>query len=221
MGLNLQMTGEIAQLFDFSMFGWIWPGLRNQVLALLIGASLLAASAVGGQNLLALSGALVLSIGFGLAGHAQSDGMPDLLWTLVGFHVFVAGFWLLAPLSLWPRNTVGHDLLLFRLRRFSRVAVIGVPLMIAAGLWLAFILGDGWSGLIATAYGRLLLTKLGIVAIALSLGAYNKVRLTEQVRSNAAGARRHLGQSLSLEFILFMAALVVVAAATTVFGPHA
>jgi putative copper export protein len=92
--------------------------------------------------------------------------------------------------------------------------------MILAGLWLALIISDGPGGLFGTPYGRLLLLKTAVITGALALGAYNKVRVTDQIGSREATSLTHLRRTLSLELILFVSALVAVAAATTVFGPH-
>ena len=220
LGLNLEIVGDPSDLFDFSMFGWMWPGVRVQIFAFLAGAVLIAVAAVFRRPLIAVLGAIVLAVGFGLAGHAQSEGMPGGLWGLVSLHVLIAGFWFLAPLTLWPRSDKHRSDVVHRLQRFSRMAVYAVPLMIVAGLWLALVISDGPGGLIGTPYGRLLLLKTGVITVALALGAYNKVRVTDRIGSGEATALTHLRRTLSLELALFGSALLAVAAATTVFGPH-
>ena len=220
LGLNLEIVGDPLRLFDFSMFGWVWPGIRDQVFALVLGAGILAIASLTRLPFVAFIGALCLAHGFGLAGHSQSEGMPGLLWVLVSVHVLIAGFWFVAPLTLWPSQTDVRPDVSRRLHAFSRIAIYAVPVMIIAGLWLALIIANGPTGLISSTYGQLLLLKLVVVAAALALGAYNKFRLTQSIRAGESGANIHLRRSLSLEFILFLAALITIAAATTVFGPH-
>lgn len=220
LGLNLEMVGDPVRMFDFSMFSWVWPGVRDQVFALVLGAGILAIASLMRLPFVAFIGALCVAHGFGLSGHARSEGMPDLLWVLVSAHVLIAGFWFFAPLTLWPGQEDDRPDVSRRLHAFSRIAIYAVPVMIVAGLWLALIIADGPTGLIGSTYGRLLLLKLVVIAAALALGAYNKFRLTQPIDAGEAGAFVHLRRSLSLEFTLFLAALITIAAATTLFGPH-
>ncbi|WP_284389789.1 copper resistance D family protein [Algimonas ampicilliniresistens] len=220
LGLNLEMVGDPVRIFDFSMFGWVWPGVRDQVFALVLGAGILAIASLMRLRFVAFIGALCVAHGFGLSGHARSEGMPDLLWVLVSAHVLFAGFWFVAPLTLWPRQGHNRPDVSRRLHAFSRIAIYAVPVMIVAGLWLALIIADGPTGLLGSTYGRLLLLKLVVITAALALGAYNKFRLMQPIDAGEAGAFVHLRRSLSLEFTLFLAALITIAAATTLFGPH-
>lgn len=219
-GMNLQIVGDTARFDDFSMFGWIWPGLRDQTFAILAGAALLAAAAIARRRSLALLGAIAISVGFGLAGHAQSEGMPVWLWLLVSVHVIIAGFWLVAPLTLWPRRNLATQVISSRLRLFSQIAVVAVPILFVAGLLLAFVIGGNWVDLLSSSYGQLLMTKLAVVSTALGFGAFNKLRLTERIERNSDEGRLRLKQSLTAEFALFTGALLAIAAATTVYGPH-
>ena len=78
-------------------------------------------------------------------------------------HVFIAGFWLAAPVSLYPAPTQEDSELLSRLRRFSSIAVVAIPVLIALGAWLAWTLVGGPEKLFGTTYGLLLLAKLAIL----------------------------------------------------------
>ena len=220
LGLNLEIVGDQTRLLDFSMFEWVWPGVRDQVFSLLLGIIILASAGLLRLPFLAFIGALCLAHGFGLAGHARSEGMPGLLWVLVSTHVLIAGFWFIAPATLWPRQGLNRNVTTSRMHVFSRTATYAVPLMIIAGIWLAFIIADGLTGLFGTSYGRLIVLKLLVVIIALAAGAYNKIYLTRNIRSGAPKALTALRRSLSIEFVLFLTALLLIAAATTVFGPQ-
>lgn len=65
--------------------------------------------------------------------------------------------------------------------RFSGVAVWAVVLLGAGGLAMAWPLVGGPAALLGTAYGLTLLVKLGLVALVLSVAAYNRWRLVPAV----------------------------------------
>lgn len=220
LGLNLEIVGDLHRWLDFSMFGWVWPGVRAQVIAILIGLSLLALSAGLQRRWIALMGAISLAIAFGASGHAHADGMPSGLGRFVMVHVLIAGFWFVAPFTLWSIASRGSEAQIRRLKTFSRIATLSIPLMVLAGLWLAYVIAGGIPALFGSTYGRLLLGKFALILFAIGLGAFNKFRLTQQIEAGVPSAARTLKRSLTVEFILFVAALFLVAAATTLFGPH-
>lgn len=219
--LNVEIAGGLANAFDVSMFGWVWPRVKTQTLTIATGGVFLILAAVMRRTWPAALGSAIVAIGFGLAGHSQGQDVPAYVPFLVIAHVAIAGFWFVAPLNLWPRHALLDQDLKHRMHRFTRAATFAVPLMVLLGLWLAFIIAGSVSALFSLSYGRLLLLKLGAITLALCLGALNKFRLTSQLEAGDPRARSHLRFTLSLEFFLFSAAIVAIAAATTVFGPHA
>lgn len=218
-GILIAQMGDGTNAFDPELMPLAWMVLGDSTLAILAGAAV----SVGGvwfrSPLTAALGAAALSFGFGLAGHAQGLANPGFAPIAVALHVFIAGFWLAAPVSLYPAATQGDVELLSRLRRFSSIAVVAIPVLIVLGAWLAWTLADGPEKLVGTTYGLLLLAKLAIAIIAMSLGALNKQVITAKLAADPAIGRRWLRVTLLCEASLFAAAIIAVSAATTIGGP--
>ena len=166
-------------------------------------------------------GAIALALSFALTGHSQALESPGFAPWVVAFHVVIAAFWFAAPLTLWPAKNLSDIDLTVRLERFSAIALFVVPLLFLLGLWLAWRLAGGVQQLIASDYGRLLLLKLAVAAVALGLGGLNKLVTTPIMARDPLRGRRLLKRSLIAEATAFTAAIVIVAWATTMTGPPA
>jgi putative copper export protein len=92
---------------------------------------------------------------------------------------------------------------------------------LTAGIILLWILLDTPSQLWMSGYGRLVMIKMGLVAVLLSLAALNKWRLTPRLRDRDARAVRWLRRSITAELLLAGLILAVTAAFTTLMGPPA
>lgn len=218
--LNIEISGGLGQVLDFSMFGWVWPGVRAQVIALSVGAACLAMGSVFLPRLFAGAGALMIATGFGLAGHTQALNAPGVLPMAVTLHVIAAGFWVLAPVILWPTAGQNFVALISRMHRFSRIAIMAVPVMIALGLWLAVEIAGPVSAVFEQPYGRLLLLKLAVASLALGIGAINKIYVTRRLEAGEGRALGILRLTLGIDLALFVVAVLAISAATTAFGPH-
>ncbi len=218
-GILIAQMGDGTNIFDAELMPLAWMVLGDSTLAILAGAAVSVGGVWFGSPLTAVLGAAVLSFGFGLAGHAQGLTDPGLAQIAVAVHVFIAGFWVAAPVSLYPALTQEHAALLSRLRRFSAIAVVAIPVLIALGAWLAWTLAGSPEKLFGTTYGLLLLAKLAIGIIAMSLGALNKQVITAKLAAEPAIGRKWLRVTLLCEATLFAAAIIAVSAATTIAGP--
>lgn len=218
-GILIAQMGDGTNIFDPELLPLAWMVLGDSTLAILAGAAV----SVGGvwfkSPLTAVLGAAALSFGFGLAGHAQGLADPGLAPIAVAAHVFIAGFWLAAPVSLYPAATQEDSELVSRLRRFSSFAIVAIPVLVALGAWLAWTLVGSPEKLFGTIYGLLLLAKLAIGIVAMSLGALNKLVITAKVAADPAVGRKWLRVTLLCEATLFAAAIIAVSAATTLGGP--
>ena len=192
--------------------------LGASTLAILVGAVASIAGMWFGSRVVAGLGAAALSVGFGLTGHAQglTAGLAPIM---VAAHVLIAGFWVAAPISLYPGPTLDSARLTSRLHRFSTIAVAAIPVLIALGIWLAWILTEGGEKLLVTTYGLLLLAKLAIGVIAIGVGALNKQVITAKVAADPATGKKWLRVALLCEATLFAAAIIAVSAATTIGAP--
>lgn len=167
---------------------------------------------------LALAFSLALVSGLSLSGHQATE--PNSSWLaeladwlhLVAASVWVGGVvtlaflvWPLAP-SLRQRAFLG----------FARLAVVLVAVMVLAGAYLALVrlpeLGDLWE----TQYGRFLLLKSGIVALALTWGAVHHLVVRPRLQ---AGRDPDVRPSLIGEATVAIAVLLAAAILTNVAPP--
>ena len=217
--LNAQMGGSLASAFSLEQFGWTWAGGGRPALALLAGAALLAMSAGLKNRAVPLLAAGSISAAFALTGHTAGLASPGFApWIVLG-HLLIAGFWLGAPATLWPRTTTTDAEVLGRTEAFSRIARLIVPLLFASGLYLFWRINGGFETALATGYGRLLAAKLLLATVILGLGALNMTLVTRQLISDPAKGRAALRSTLRIDAILFAVILVLIAAATTLSGP--
>ncbi|MEO3415959.1 CopD family protein [Roseovarius sp. CAU 1744] len=216
------LTGDASGLIDPDMLGLMWQtpvgtalvfrlaGLVLVLVGLLIGG-------IGWS--LAGIGALISVWSFASIGHI-SDG--DAFWPklLLMAHLVAVSFWIgiLLPLKrlsndsdrLEAASRLGH--------RFGQIATAVIPVLIAAGLALGWVLLGSWANLFTTTYGLALIAKLCVVALLLGLGALNKLRLVPRLVSEGAPAAAHLSKSLALEWVVFAMVLFATAVLTTAFA---
>lgn len=216
---NVQIGGSSRSIFDPTALSWTWPMLAPSSIAFGIGGLVALAAWLSRQSILAALSAIALAAGFALTGHTQALENPGLTPWGVGLHVLIAGFWIAAPFTLWPRASLSDAIVLERSERFSRFALWVVPTLFAIGLWLAVLLAGGVSPLFSSPYGQLLLAKLVAAGGALALGAYNKQVVAKKLRTDPQEGRRALRTTLGIDALLFAGALLFIGFATTFVGP--
>lgn len=186
----------------------------------LIAAGLRPRAAV--RRRLVLPGAIIALAGFGLTGHAATASPRWLMAPVVVLHALTAAFWIGA---LWPlARTLRHcrtQTSIFVIRRFSRLAVAAVALLVLAGVMIAVVQLGSVPALWQTAYGVILLAKLAAVLALLGLAALNKWHLTPAVMRTGGPASRRLLRSIRAEMLLAAAVLAATAALGTVAPPRA
>jgi putative copper export protein len=156
---------------------------------------------------------LVLCSGLSLSGHAAVDvgawwGSELADWV----HLATACIWIggLAQLAfvVWPlAPTLRREAFL----RFSKLAGALVGVMILAGAYLAYERLPNTSDLWQTHYGRILLVKGGIVAVALSWGALHHFVVRPALEKGRGTGSRVVSRSLLGESAVAIAILLVVA----------
>jgi copper resistance protein D len=217
--VTAQLGDGFGAFLDGTSLSFAWSALGAPTLALAGGALVVAIGAWRSAIIPAALGAVAMAASFALTGHSQDAAGFGLAPAAVAFHVLLAGFWIAAPVTLWPVDDVQDAELQRRMRRFSAVAVSAVPALVLIGVWLAYLLAGGWAGLTGSAYGALLLAKLAAAIAALGLGAFNRQVVTRTVAADAVRGRRLLAQTLAGEAVLFGLAVLAVSAATTFVGP--
>ena len=159
-----------------------------------------------------VAGAMLAALGFGVTGHAATAEPRWLTAPLLVLHVLCAACWAgaLAPLyrrlSREPGGVAAPIV-----ARFSRLGLVVVAVLFAAGLVLACVQVRTPSALIATDYGRWLVAKLALASGLLFLAALNKLRLTPALARGAPGAARLLRGSIAVELVLITGVVVATA----------
>jgi copper transport protein len=169
-----------------------------------------------------VSGALLGALSFALTGHVATAS-PRVLTTLALIvHVLAAAFWLGALLPLGSRLVREPAPAARRIvRRFSRLAVFAVAMLIIAGSVMAVVQVRTPAALIDTPYGRRLGVKLLLVAGMLTLAALNMLKLTPALEAGDPRAAPRLGGTLRAELVLGAAILLATAMLGEVVPPRA
>jgi putative copper resistance protein D len=176
----------------------------------------------------ALLGAAALGL-TALAGHAAAvePGTRAAVTSDV-VHLLASGVWIgaLLPVAALARaasDPAGADArphAVLAARRFSRVALASVLVLAATGVANAAAHVGGVVPLVGTLYGRLLVLKLGLMVPLLGIAAVNRRRLLPSLSADAETigrpAMRRLARFLSVEAVVALAVLAVVATMTIV-----
>ncbi|HEY6446367.1 MAG TPA: CopD family protein [Acidobacteriaceae bacterium] len=144
--------------------------------------------------------------------HAASrmDHRPLLLALTAGHHLGMAAWvgamlFLLLALKHEPGSAIAAGLA----RRFSAMAVVGVVVLVLAGVGLSWFYAGSWPALVETSYGILLSAKIVLTAVMIALGAANFISLRNQegVREPVLWRLRRFSEvELGLGFTVILAA---------------
>ncbi len=152
---------------------------------------------------------LVAMAGVGLAiaasGHASAASPQWLMRPAVFIHAISIAFWVGALVPLTVLFTRGDAAARPVLTWFSRLIPYPLAMLLAAGIVLAVVQVRHPEALVSTAYGKVLLAKLALVAVLLGIAAINRWRLTEPALAGKARAERRLSRSMTAEIALVMA----------------
>lgn len=230
-----RLSGQgVGGALDPVMLGLVWSGpLGDAGVWRLVGFGLLAAglslARPGPARLgpaqfgpirfgtaLALIGALSVAVSYTQIGHTLGEPRRAMQ-ALLTLHLLAAAFWIgsLAPLHAAANGTGAASLL----ERFGRWAVWIVAALAVAGAALSWQLAGGPLGLLGTAYGWALLSKLAGVMALLALAARNKLQLVPALARGEAGAGSRLRRAIVLEGAVVAVILLVTAALTSVTTP--
>jgi putative copper resistance protein D len=168
-------------LSAFLATGFARAAIAHAAVALALGVlAVFVRRADRGWLLAALLGLLVMATGGPLTHGASRLSHPLLLMTITVLHQLPSVVWIGGVVHLvaqwrWIRREPEGRQALWpaMVMRFSPVAMICVVALLVAGTYLALQYVHGWIGLIGTAYGTMLVTKIALLAAALVLGAMN------------------------------------------------
>ena len=163
----------------------------------------------------ALTGGALVIASFAFDGHTVTEG-PRWLHSVASVsHVSAAAVWsggvVLMVDLLWRRRRRGADV--YRpLMRFSRMAATSLVLAGATGTAMAIIVLDRFADLWSTPWGRLLLAKIALVAVAAAIGGHNRWVLIPAIKENGQAAiHRRLRLAAVTEAVALLGVAVVAA----------
>ncbi len=214
------LTGGADGMTDPEMLGLLWQTPAGDVLVYrLTGAALI----ISGMFIprfgrwVSLAGGTIALWSFTKIGH-----VPDLQLTgvrlLLLLHLLGVAFWIgiLGPLRNLARQSEHLDNAALLGHRFGQTAAVVVPVLILAGLLMAWLLlGDLWA-LVSTGYGQVLLFKLVLVGMVLTLAAANKLRFVPAMQAGDSKAAQHLVHSIEIETAVILVVLAATATLTSV-----
>jgi putative copper resistance protein D len=153
-----------------------------------------------------------------LASHAINVGATATALYLV--HELFAGVWLGSLLGIWTGYRVAgapdaDAWFVMTAPRVSRAAGGSLALLAATGLYAAYDgIGPHLGNLVYSAYGRTLILKLAIAALAVLIGGYNRFRLVPALDDVAAQAALRGNVAAEVVVLAVVLACSVVLAAT-------
>lgn len=215
-------------LFDRQLLGLAWfsgNGAAHAAqilgLALLVFGSTRRDDTTGnstGLRVAAIGGAIA-ALGLLLTGHSRSHPQRELLAPLLAVHLLGVAFWFG---GLWPLLRVLRDeplpVAASIIARFSTLAGRLVPLILLAGVAMAWLLLDDLS-VLQRPYGRLLAAKLAGFLLLMPLAAWNRWRLAPALLSGHRPAAGQLRRIILGEILLVCAVLTVTANLTAFYSP--
>ena len=214
------LTGGADGMIDPEMLGLLWQTPVGDVLIYRVAGAALIIMGVFipryGQWI-ALAGGVIALWSFAKIGH-----VPELEQTgvrlLLLLHLLGIAFWIgiLGPLRQLSRQPKHLDNAALLGHRFGQAALVIVPLLISAGLLMAWLLLGDLGGLVSTGYGQALLIKLVLVGAVLTLAAANKLRFVPAMQAGDGKAARHLARSIEIETTVILAVLAATATLTSV-----
>lgn len=159
---------------------------------------------------LAMGGSVLaagLAATWAVSEHASAGIQPGVAMPVAMVHLLAMGVWLGGLVTLLAtlhadagspaprtRGTAGavedaSGIGPQAVRRFSRMAFTAVVVLVATGVYQSWRALGSWDALVSTPYGRLLLVKLGLVALLVALASVSR-RWTGRLAGPAAAAMR-------------------------------
>jgi len=182
------LVGSVIQVYGARLVvGEGWPTqllggtLRGGAMRAIAGAALSVGffrfEAASKRYLWGVAGAGIGVVSLALTGHTVSEGNVILLVATDVVHVVAAGIWLggLVGLTLvfLLRRPMPEGSVVPMVVRFSSLATLLLVSVAGAGVAMSFLIIETMADYLTTAWGRVLLIKVGLVLVAAGIGAYN------------------------------------------------
>jgi copper transport protein len=156
------------------------------------------------RSALLLAGALAAIGSLPLTGHASAARPGSVALTALAAHGLAAAFWigsLAALLAILRARTSGAAAALV-LRRFSAWGMVGVAVLVVAGITLALLQLDSVALLFASRYGWLIAGKIVLLLALVLLAALNRFRWLPMLERGGTVAAGRLRWSVAAEVAL-------------------
>ncbi len=150
---------------------------------------------LAGMRGLAAAGALLIAFAISSSGHAAEDGSLTPLNFINTLHIVAGCVWggtvVVYALTVLPQLRRRHAAaeIAETAVRLSTLAGAALAVVLATGLWHAWVQIETLRGLFATEYGWILLLKLSFVAIMMGIGALNRFFVVPSIEAWAQPPR--------------------------------
>lgn len=213
---TMEAVPILPEVLSGTHAGRIWIA-RMVALAALVAVTWIRGSSQAKAIGVAAAAAILLLLR-ALASHAIDDGATATVLYLV--HELFAGVWFGSLLGIWIgcRAAGAPDAdawFVMTAPQVSRAAGGSLALLAATGLYAAYDgIGPHLGNLLYSAYGRTLILKLAVAALAVLIGGYNRFRLIPIVDDAAAQAALRNNVAAEVIVLAVVLACSVVLAAT-------
>ena len=226
--LQLPLSGAYQQGLGFSdlLGGSVWSGAGGRELlglVLLVAGLALAVAPLGITPLLgrgrvvATAGAVMVIASPSVVGHSRAFPPQLLVVATDVLHVAAGAVWLggLVGLAISLPALAGRSRAAAEtLARFSGLAAGLLTLLVASGSVLAWRIVGSWDNLFGTTYGRLLIVKVMVAALAVGIAAWNRFVLLPRAvgaadRPERLAATGEIKRAVAAEASVLVAVLLV------------
>jgi len=226
--LQLPLSGAYQQGLDLvdvlSAAAWSGAWGRELLALLLLAGGLGPAVALLGDRPLSGAGRVVVTVGTAVAlvspslvGHSRAFPPQVLVILTDALHLAVGAVWLggLVGLAMSLPALAGRARAAAEtLGRFSSFAAALLAVLVAAGAVLAWRIVGSWEDLFSTNYGRLLIVKVIIAALAIGIAAWNRYALLPRILAATGNTERReaateIRRTVSAEASVLVAVLLV------------
>lgn len=169
------------------------------------------------SSLVAGVGVALVVVSFWFDGHTVTEGFRPLHAAINSVHVVAGSIWvggvtLLAVLAWWRGRAGRVTGVSAMFIRFSSIATVALAAVLVGGAVMAVSILDSPSELTGTEWGRTLLVKSGVVAVAIAMGAYNHVRLRPTLEADpTSGVAVTMRRTLAVEAAVLLSVVVITA----------
>ncbi|WP_085902350.1 copper resistance D family protein [Kiloniella majae] len=213
-------AGDLSAFYDLDMIALVLSSSTGYT-QLFLGLGLIGILSTSKINhpIYGLLVLLLIPITYALSGHTGFYSPTWLLKVFIIVHLSIACFWVGSFIPLLTLINQKKQTASDALERFGNIAVFLIPLLLATGIGMAWLITGGINGL-TTDYGLMLLAKAVFVALLLCFAALNKLRLVPQFKRGQAPAAEKLNRSIRTEIALVLIILTFTAIITTIIPPE-